>query len=120
MYYQRQGDLPPKPFTVHRTRAGSLAHEEMVTSGGFRGPSSLLYRLRPSTAIMDVEALHSECLTEWEEAATHNHSLNLDRVSGDGTFVSARVPLFFNDDLIYSVCSPSLPSNDFYRNAWAD
>ncbi|MCW2527492.1 MAG: hypothetical protein JWM76_2352, partial [Pseudonocardiales bacterium] len=97
MYYQRHGDLPRKPFTRHTTDAGAELHEELLTSSGFSGPSSLVYRLRPATAINEIKALPGQVSTTWTDGTLTNRRLSLKRIEGGGDVVSGRTLLFFND-----------------------
>jgi homogentisate 1,2-dioxygenase len=119
MYYQRHGEIPKKQFTVLRAPSGMPLHEELMTSRGFGGPSSLLYRLRPSTATLGVAPLDSQPLQRWDPGVVRNHQLDLPRVESKGTYLASRVPLFFNEDFVYSICRPS-EADDFYRNGLCD
>ena len=50
-YYPRRGEVPHKRHTQFRQPDGSLYHEEVMGIHGFAGIQSLLYHLRPPTAI---------------------------------------------------------------------
>ena len=50
-YYLRRGEVPHKRHTHFRQPDGSLYHEEVMGIHGFAGIQSLLYHLRPPTAI---------------------------------------------------------------------
>ena len=101
MYYQRQGELPAKHFTVLRGPDDAPTHEELITSQGFGGPSSILYRLRSATATVRVAPLDGPRVERWDPGVVRNHELDVQRVASKGTFLESRVPLFFNDDLVY-------------------
>jgi homogentisate 1,2-dioxygenase len=119
VFYQRKGDVPRKPFTVHYAN-GLAVHEEMLTSAGFTGPSSLLYHLRPATAVIDILPLEVPPPCPWEDNLPHNHRLDLTRFSPLGAYSTSRVPLFFNDDFMYSLSCPATVSHEFFRNSAAD
>jgi homogentisate 1,2-dioxygenase len=119
MYYQRHGDVPDKHFTTLRTATGETTHEELLTSQGFRGPSSILYRLRPAPATLRVEPLAGPPVERWDPGVVRNHELDVQRLVSKGTFFESRVPMFFNDDLVYSICRPT-QVGAFYRNALCD
>ena len=119
MYYQRHGDVPKKQFTMWRSPSGTPVHEELMTSQGFGGPSSLLYRLRPSTATLRVAPLDIPPLRRWDPGVVRNHQLDVAGVESKGTYLTSRVPLFFNDDFVYSLCRPT-EAGDFYRNGFCD
>jgi homogentisate 1,2-dioxygenase len=120
MYYQRHGHLPRKPFTRHTTEAGADLHEEMLTSSGFSGPSSLVYRLRPATAINEIKAYPVARVEGWPDGSLTNHRLDLASLEGQGDIVDGRTTLFYNDKFAYSLCRVAGPEPLFYRNAWAD
>lgn len=119
MYYQRHGELPAKHFTVLRGPDDEPTHEELITSQGFGGPSSILYRLRSATATVRVAPLDGPRAERWDPGVVRNHELDVQRVASKGTFLESRVPLFFNDDLVYSVCRPT-DGGAFFRNALCD
>ncbi len=119
-YYQRQGSVPPKHFTSLRAADGRLCYEELVSSIGFNGPSALLYRLNRPTQVDRVLPSPAPDLARWDPGVIRNHLLEVDRVKGSGDELEARVPLFFNDDLVYSISRPSRVGERFYRNAYAD
>jgi homogentisate 1,2-dioxygenase len=120
MYYQRHGHLPRKPFTRHTTEAGADLHEEMLTSSGFSGPSSLIYRLRPATAINEIKAYPVAAVEGWPDGNLTNHRLDLARLEGQGDIVDGRATLFFNDKFSYALGRVAGPEQLFYSNAWAD
>ena len=53
-FYVRRGDVPHKRHTQFRQPDGSLYHEEVMGIHGFAGVQSLLYHLRPPTAIEGI------------------------------------------------------------------
>jgi homogentisate 1,2-dioxygenase len=119
-YYQRRGRVPAKRFTTLANDHGGIFYEELMTSSGFEGPSSLLYRLRQPTRVLRtvpgaVVGLHAA-----GDATVRNHLLNVDRVTSSGDELAARTPLYFNDDLVYSLSHPTESSERFVRDAFAD
>jgi homogentisate 1,2-dioxygenase len=120
VYYQRRGLMPPKRFTTLRDGSGALYYEELVSSFGFNGPSSLLYRRHQPTRVRRTEAAPSVALEACDDGTVRNHLLRVDRVKGAGDEVAARVPLYFNQDLVYSLSQPTETGERFYRNGAAD
>ena len=57
LFYHRQGSVPPKRYTVLRGGPDGIYHEELLSTEGFTGASSTLYRLHPPTRITRVEEL---------------------------------------------------------------
>ena len=55
MYYFTRGTIPHKRHTQFRQPDGSLYHEELMGIHGFTGNKSLLYHLRPPTAVQRIE-----------------------------------------------------------------
>ena len=51
VYYCRMGEVPKKRHTAFRTPAGGIYQEQLMGNLGFTGIQSLLYTLRPPTAL---------------------------------------------------------------------
>ena len=89
---------------------------------GFTGRSSLLYHIVPPTRthrIERVRELHNEAMDD----GVHRHRLvKTGGVPLGGNIVEARVPLFFNSDVLIGVVRPTedLPANTFYRDSQGD
>ena len=89
---------------------------------GFTGRSSLLYHVVPPTRthrIERVRELHNEPMDD----GVHRHRLvKTGGLPLGGNIVEARVPLFFNNDVLIGVVRPTegLPENTFYRNSEGD
>ena len=62
-YYCQRGLVPPKRHTRLLSPAGKMYHEELMTSEGFTGSSSLLYRLRPPTRVVKIN--RPRCRSVW-------------------------------------------------------
>ena len=54
-YYFKLGEIPHKRHTQFRQPDGSLYHEELMGIHGFTGDKSLLYHLRPPTAVERID-----------------------------------------------------------------
>jgi len=122
MFYVSRGNVPHKRHTQHRAPDGSLYAEELFGVEGFSGRSSLLYHLVPPTRTHRIEKVR-ELHTEAVDDGLHRHRLvKTGNVEPRGDVVEARMPLFFNSDVLLGVVRPteSLPANTFYRNGGAD
>jgi homogentisate 1,2-dioxygenase len=119
LFYQRQGNIPPKRYTVLRREQGGIYHEELLSTEGFTGASSTLYRLHPPTRIRRIEELPVPELKAYAGAAD-NMLFRPDQVAASGDIHSARVALFANADVIYSICRPDAATDGFYRNGSSD
>ena len=122
MFYVSRGNIPHKRHTQHRAPDGSLYAEELFGMEGFTGRSSLLYHIVPPTRthrIERVRELHNEPVDD----GVHRHRLvKTGALPLGGNIVEARVPLFFNSDVLIGVVRPTegLPENTFYRNSEGD
>ena len=109
MYYVQRGSVPPQRHTQHRAPNGSLYAEELFGVEGFTGRSSLLYHLTPPTRTHRIEPVASVRL-EAADDGLHRHRLTKTAaVQPSGDVVTGRVPLYFNNDVVFGValCSPA-------------
>lgn len=119
-YYIRRGEVPHKRHTQFRQPDGSLYHEEVMGIHGFAGIQSLLYHLRPPTAIQ--RALDGGAAeVRLEAPGTLRHRLlRTATLPPSGDAVDGRVPLMANADLQVSVVRPAEPMAYWYRYAHGD
>jgi homogentisate 1,2-dioxygenase len=118
-FYQRNGTLPAKRYTMLRSPSGGLYHEELLGAQGFIGESSVLYHVHPPTTILRIEH-PSECTLEAWDGISQNLLFDPRLLSAGGDVLTGRAPLFFNDDLTYSIVKPTEPTTGFYRNGATD
>jgi homogentisate 1,2-dioxygenase len=119
-YYQKVGILPRTRHTQFRSPSGELYHEEMVGTEGFDGHASLLYHLVAPTRVQAIKALPPIVMVEHEADVLRHHRFRTDELSATGDFLTARIPLLFNDDIAISICTPDRAGDAFYRNAECD
>jgi homogentisate 1,2-dioxygenase len=126
MFYVRRGELPPKRHTQFRQPDGSLFAEELFGVEGFTGRSSLLYHVTPPTRVVQIEAVGPEesapTPVEADDGIHHHRLINTAGVEPGGDFLTGRLPLFFNNDVVMGVVRPKhgQPDGTFYRNGEAD
>ena len=118
-YYVRRGTIPAKHFTV-LPRPGGRYFEELYNSVGFNGPSSNLYRLHQPTRVTGVEPISRGVIEPWDEGVIRNHLVDPSELKASGDVLDARVPIAFNNDLVYSIVTPDTASNRFLRNGGKD
>jgi homogentisate 1,2-dioxygenase len=118
--YHRLGDVPRKRHTVMRGADGSLLAEELIGSHGFNGPSSLLYHLRPPTAVRAVGASRSTRPEPAPETPLMPRHFRTGALTTGPSPVLDRVPLLFNRDVALAMVRPSIEEDDFFRNGQAD
>lgn len=120
--YHRLGHLPDKKHVQFRKEDGTLMPEQLFSTRGFSGPMSTLHHLHHPTEVAGWEDLGSvkvEFLAD--EPLRHRH-LKTARMTPHGDFVSGRMPLMGNRDVIWHqiLASEPLPENTYYKNAEAD
>ena len=122
MYYVRHGSIPQQRHTQHRAPDGSLYAEELFGVEGFTGRSSLLYHLVPPTRTHKIEPVREIRLEAAEEKAHRHHLTKTGDVAPKGDAITGRVPLYFNNDVVFGVVRPAeaMPDGTFYRNGVAD
>jgi homogentisate 1,2-dioxygenase len=118
-YYVQRGTIPPKHFTV-LPRPGGRYFEELYNSVGFNGPASNLYRLHQPTRVAGVEPISRSIVEPWDEGVIRNHMVDPRQLKASGDVLNARVPIAFNNDLVYSTVTPDTASDRFVRNGGKD
>jgi homogentisate 1,2-dioxygenase len=122
VFYVSRGNVPHTRHTQHRAPDGSLYAEELFGMEGFTGRSSLLYHRVPPTQTHRIERV-SEVRHEAIDDGVHRHRLvKTGALPAAGNVVEARMPLFFNSDVLMGIVRPTenLTGNIFYRNGEAD
>src|ERR1700724_1466861 len=117
-FYCQRGTVPRKRHTRLLAPTGEMYHEELMTSAGFSGPSSLLYRLRPPTRVVRWDKEASAPADLLEEPLLLNHMMKVDAVKPGADFISGRTYLTGNEDVLYSVVKPDRNPAAFYRNGY--
>jgi homogentisate 1,2-dioxygenase len=119
-FYHHLGELPRKRHMQFRQPGGQLYAEELAGNKGFTGPASLLYHLRPPTAVVGRKHLRDLVwTTEPKRIFGHRHFRSI-RLKPANSPVLDRVPLLFNHDVAMSIAAPRQADEFFYRNGQAD
>ena len=118
--YHRLGALPRKRHTALRGPDGALRHEQLVGHEGFSGTSSLLYHLRPPTAIRSARTLRDVTIEEDPDRTLRHRHFRTGHAPEGGSPTLERTPLLFNADISMWHCAPDAADEHFYRNAQAD
>ena len=119
-YYVTRGEVPHKRHTQFRQPDGSLYHEEVMGIHGFAGIQSLLYHLRPPTAVEGILSAGADEVRYEPPGALRHRLLLTAALQPAGDAVEARVPLLANADLRISVVRPVEPMDYWYRYAHGD
>ena len=119
-FYYRRGDIPHKRHTQFRQSDGSLFHEELMGIHGFAGIQSILYHLRPPTAVVKAEVVRQVDIPfEDQEHLRHRH-FRASQLGNGGDAVDGRVPAMGNQDVLLSIVRPTEPMSYWYRFAHGD
>src|SRR5262249_36420587 len=106
-YYFKLGQLPHKRHTQFRKPDGSLYHEELIGIQGFTGDKSLLYHLRPPTAVDRIEQGCPIEIPFADQGPLRHRLLRTAQFAPNGDAVTGRVPLMANSDLCISIARPN-------------
>lgn len=121
-HYVRMGRVPAKRHTQFPRADGALHTEEVIGAEGFSGLQSLAYHLHPPT-LVDAIGEPVDVRVEFvdEPFLRHRHFKGL-AVEPHGDFLSGRVAMLGNTDVVLSVVAPTeaMAEDTFYRNASCD
>jgi len=122
MYYVAHGSLPRQRHTQLRAPDGSLYAEELFGVEGFTGRSSILYHLVPPTQTYRIEPVGRVELVAADDGLHRHRLTKTGDVPPKGDAISGRIPLYFNNDVVFGVVRPAepMPPGSFYRNGIAD
>ena len=120
MFYCRLGQLPHKRHTQFRKADGSLHHEELMGIHGFTGNKSLLYHLRPPTAVERIDGGWDGRWAYAPQGPVRHRLLKTSQLPEQGDAVGGRVPLMGNADVRMSVARPLKAMDYWYRYADGD
>jgi len=118
-FYQKHGKLPDKRHIQFRDDEGNLYWEELISRKGFSHIYSNVYHLNPPTAINKVGDVDPIQLDAQDQEHRHHH-IKTRNLNSKGDAISARVPLFFNSDVILSKAIVDDSMEYLYRNGHHD
>ena len=118
-FYQKHGKLPDKRHIQFRDDDGNLYWEELISRKGFSHIYSNVYHLKPPTAINKVGDIDPIQLDAQGQEHRHHH-IKTRNLNSKGDAISARVPLFFNSDVILSKAIADDSMKYLYRNGHHD
>ena len=115
---KRHIKLPREP--ADSFRGEGIAYEHVVTTAGFDRAYSITYHLRPPTRVKETALLARATLEAAGEQSLRHHHLKTQQLPRDGSPITGRVPLLFNQDVTCYRCRPDEPQEALYRNGGAD
>jgi len=119
-YYYKLGEIARKRHTQFRQADGSLYHEEVMGIHGFSGAQSILYHLRPPTAVRRVGLVPTAPLVFEEVGPLRPRHLRAAPLPPGGDAITGRVPLMGNSDVVLHMARPTKPMPYWYKFAHGD
>ena len=119
-YYHRLGNIPPKRHTQFRKADGSLHHEEVMGIHGFAGIQSILYHLRPPTAVRRLGLVPTEPIPYEDTGPLRPRLLRSTPGPAGGDAINGRIPMMRNNDVVLYVARPTEPMTYWYKFAHGD
>ena len=118
-FYRTLGKIPNKRHTQFRDGQKNLYWEELVSRNGFSGIYSNLYHLNPPTNITKIGSFKKIELSKADVSYRHHH-MKTSKLKKRGTFISSRVPLFFNSELVIYKAHVDKSMSELYKNGHSD
>lgn len=119
-YYYKLGEVPKKRHTQFRKTDGSLHHEEVMGIHGFAGIQSILYHLRPPTAIRRLGLVETEPIPYEDAGPLRPRHLRSAPAPAGGDAITGRIPLMGNNDVVLYIARPTEPMTYWYKFAHGD
>ena len=120
--YTQLGKLPQQRHIQFRKPDGSLYYEELFSTYGFSGPLALLYHLNLPTRVDSFEDLGNVEPKLLTDEIMHHRHLKSTELEPYGNFLTGRVPLIGNQDVIWyqAKVAEQMPENQFFKNSMGD
>lgn len=119
-YYYKLGEVARKRHTQFRQPDGSLYHEEVMGIHGFAGSQSILYHLRPPTAVRRVGLVPTPPIAYEDAGPLRPRHLRAAPLPPGGDAITGRVPLMGNSDVVLHLARPTEPMTYWYKFAHGD
>ena len=119
--YHTLGKIPHKRHTTFKKPDGSLYQEELFSTVGFAGMSSLIYHLYPPTVVSEIKKVKD--LTPKIAIEKHMKAMSFQGYSlpQEEDYIESRKTLFVNGDMHIGLAAPKTFNQAyFYRNGDAD
>jgi homogentisate 1,2-dioxygenase len=119
-FYHRLGEIPRKRHSAFRRADGALHPEELVSSRGFSGLSTLAYHVDRPTRVVDARDVRDLTRRRDPDPTLRHRHFRTGALAATGSPVLDRTMLFYNADTALSVVRPQGEDDFFYRNAQGD
>jgi homogentisate 1,2-dioxygenase len=118
--YLQRGKVPRKRHIAFRRENGGIYYEELIGNQGFRGPSTLMYRIHRPTEVSKFELVRELKWDVQSDPTLHPYHFRLGRLGAKGDPVLDRVPVLMNHDVAMTFSRPERSATAFYRNGQGD
>src|SRR5215510_13137209 len=118
--YLQRGKVPRKRHTAFRSEGGGIYYEELIGNQGFRGPSTLIYRVHRPTVVSKVDLVKELNWAVEKDPTLRPYHFRLGRIPAKGDAVLDRVPVLMNHDIAMTFARPERTASAFYRNGQGD
>ena len=117
MFYVKQGKMPDLRHTFDDRK--NLLREELFGEESFEGPYSLLYHKNEPTEVHSIMEKRKATVKPSGKAISHKHFRSLE-LGREGSFITGRKVLMYNNRLSIGVIQPELPMEGMQRNALSE
>jgi homogentisate 1,2-dioxygenase len=124
--YMRLGEVPRKRHIKMKRdpresfRGEGIAYEHVVTTAGFDRAYSIMYHMRPPTRVIKTELAGTLELHRASDMPLRHQHFKTFEMKREGSPITGRVPMLFNEDVVASRCRPATNQDVLYRNGGAD
>lgn len=118
--YHRLGNLPPYRHVQFRKENGELYTEQLLSTRGFSGPTTLTYHINLPTAVAGWKDLGHVAPTFLHDEPLHHRHLLTSRMKPRGDAITGRVALMGNNDVIWYQVYVAEQMEHHYKNAEGD
>ena len=119
MFYIKEGSIPEKRHTQHRSAAGDLFFEEHISREGFSSIYSNVYHHRMPTEVTSIGDFDNIRFIE-DNGKHKNRHYFTKKLNLSGDLIDSRKLLFFNEDLSINKLTINSNMDCLYRNSHFD
>ena len=114
-FYQKRGKIPEKRHIQFRDKENNLLWEELISREGFSNIYSNVYHKYPPTKVKEIGGFKQIALKSIDTVHRPHHLLT-SKLNLHGDYLSSKLPLFFNSNIVISKAHITEPMDYLYRN----
>ena len=118
-FYQKRGDIPNKRHIQFKNGSEKLYWEELISREGFSSLYSNIYHHNPPTTVISVGDWVPFKIKGQMEPHRNRH-VRTGKLKSSGDAISARTPLFFNNNILIHKAHVDQSMDILYRNGHYD